>query len=348
MANTSNNSNKSTVVSATAQASVFETLMDANSASKEDFAKVVGETHAQLLINYRSKITRLSYIEEFHKIKGLSYQSAMRLKENFYVTPALPEKLTDKNHSCVYTKLEDFHTLVAEKPFFFLHANVSNLRKNLYALVKCIHPLAYLPDVICVTETKNPEREIDVTLLSYDFYSTSCTCLFKLIRGVGGAAIYVKKARSFNQEQRKDLEFGNADAENTWVEVSKPGPGPNIVVGAIYRHQHTANLNTFLNCLRQAIQKIKQENKLFYIFCGANIDLGNKKENKPILEMLEQEECLLLVDKPTFIKRSRREVKSVIVDHVYTNDKVSNKRDVGILQLDETSRSLHFPVYCFV
>ena len=324
----------------------LKTLTDANEATKEDFAAVVGDEAAALLIEYRNNNTRFKRAEDFYKVKGLARPFIRQLKEKFYVSVDFSEKLLNSQRVCKYLHLEDFHKVFAEKPFFFFHANVSNLKRNLFTLVKYIHPLTYLPDVICVTGTKSPSNDKDITLLNYDLHSTKCRCLFQLLRGTGGSAIYVKKDRSFTHNLRSDLEFGDANTENTWVELIKSCSGTNIIVGCVHRHRYTGKIDAFLSGLKQSIQKIKTENKLFYIFAGTNIDHCTSKEGKAVLNLLEQEECKMLTNKPTCINETRRGVELTISDQIYTNDSNTNDTDVGIVQVEKTYCK-HLPLYCF-
>ena len=130
----------------------------------------------------------------------------------------------------------------------FLHSSFpheGNLcKKNVDSLEDLLHDLDYAFDVIALTETWNPEKSKDTfrakQIPGYlDYFGVEGSSM------KGGCGFYIKD--SFTPIPRKDLEFKitdtGAETENCWIELVN-NSGPNVLVGAFYRHPSRIIINT--------------------------------------------------------------------------------------------------------
>ena len=243
------------------------------------------------------------------------------------------------SHESPYFTTEEFQS-TSPTGMLFLHANIRSLKKNLKNVKNLIEPMQNSPDVIGLTDTKNPASNVNTSINGY-----SC-CHTKTQSEAGGVAIYVKD--KFEFERRDDLGFEMSGCENLWIDFTKSNR--NVIVGVIYRHQFKDPggqlFNGFKKHFQKTIEKVKKENKILYILGDLNCDfLQNEKQSRDYKDFLNDLGLKLLITKPTRVPRlTRAHHKTSLIDHIYTNDKQAQYLIAGIIETDDVSD--HFPIFC--
>ena len=232
---------------------------------------------------------------------------------------------------------QQFQTLnVRPGSLLLLHLNAESLRsKKLKKLQELVSFCRYSPDVICVSDTRDPKFASDFTLPSYSFRQA----IPKFVSG--GVAIYVKQ--SLFCKERNDLAFQISDCENAWMEIRRERDGQAVVIGAVHRHSSTMHLKEFIPKMKQVIHRISvMERKVFYILGSINLDLlSTDKKIREYQNDLLKLGCRLLINRST--KRPKTGSATGLLDHVYTNDQFTDESGV----IDTSERfSDHYPIYC--
>ena len=256
-----------------------------------------------------------------------------------YVLPTQMQTVVPLGHQSPYFTTEKFQSTLPTG-MLFLHANIRSIKRNLKNVKCLIEPMQNSPDVICLTDTKNPAANVNTNINGYSYSHA------KTHSGAGGVAIYIKIRFKF--EIRQDLQFIMSGCENLWIDFAKSKI--NLIVGVIYRHQFdhkpTKRFNDFKKRFQKVIEKIKKENKLVYILGDFNCDfLRNKKQPRDYKNLLNDLGLKLLITKPTHVPRlTRAHHKPSLIDHIYTNDKQTPTLIAGIIETDDVSD--HYPIFC--
>ena len=134
----------------------------------------------------------------------------------------------------------------------------------------------------------------------------------------GGVAIFAKNHQDVFE--RDDLKKeGNKEFEAVWIEIKKKG-SKNIVVGCLYRHPHSSNLQDFSSYINSCLIKLNKETKEVYITGDFNIDLLKYESNSNYREfynLVTSNGFLPLILQPTRITDSTRTL--IVIDNIFTN-----------------------------
>ena len=274
------------------------------------------------------------------KLNSLESCSTLEIKSHYdYHLPQEMNAIVPLNHKSSYVTKESFQATSSPGMVFF-HANIRSLKRNLKEILKLIEPMQHKPDIICLTDTKNPTPKQNTNIRSYTFLHA------KTDTNAGGVAIYVKSI--LKCIERKDLQFALTGCENLWIELTNVRTI--LIIGVIYRHQFrdkpSERLNEFKLLFRKTIEKISKEAKLFYILGDFNINLLlSEKQPREYKNFLYSLGCKLLITKPTRVPRlTRAHHRPSLIDHIYTNDPDTKHIRAGIIESDEISD--HYPIFC--
>ena len=274
------------------------------------------------------------------KPKSTGSCSTLEIKSHYdYHLPQEMKTIVPLNHESPYVTKEGFQATSSPGMVFF-HANIRSLKRNLKEILKLIEPMQHKPDIICLTDTKNPTPKQNTNIRSYTFLHA------KTDTNAGGVAMYVKSI--LKCIERKDLQFALTGCENLWIELTSVRTI--LIIGVIYRHQFkdkpSERLNEFKLLFRKTIEKIYKEAKLFYILGDFNMNLLlSEKQPREYKNFLYSLECKLLITKPTRVPRlTRAHHKPSLIDHIYTNDSDTKHVRAGIIESDEISD--HYPIFC--
>ena len=331
---------------------------DINQATKEQLSEISGISSdlAQAIVEYRKKYGFFKTFENLKSVHGIGDKKLNVLKEHciikeikeepsdalskpkssFLDLPLHAEQLVPKNYKCSYISDTQYQNLKVKSGLMvFLHVNIRSLRRNFKDLKNLVLSCKHLPDIICVSEAKNPKVEEGVALPSYSFRQAKSKAVS------GGVALYVNEEK-LSCIERKDLAFDIADCENVWVEITRKKEKNKIVVGVVYRHPAFDNLPKFIEELKKVIKKIK--GSLFYILGDMNLNLlSSEKKIQDYCDNLMHCGCKLLINKPTRVDRTRTSTQTLI-DHIYTNDQIREGSESGIIETRIISD--HYPIYC--
>ena len=78
-----------------------------------------------------------------------------------------------------------------------------------------------------------------------------------------------------NADERHDLDISDKEFEASWIEINLK-KSKNIIMGCIYRHPHSTNLNEFISYFNECLSNLNKENKEVYITGDFNIDSNIK------------------------------------------------------------------------
>ena len=142
------------------------------------------------------------------KVKPKSTESCSTLEIKSHYDYHLPQEMNaivPLNHNSPYVTKESFQATSSPGMVFF-HANILSLKRNLKEMLKLIEPMQHKPDIICLTDTKNPTPKQNANIRSYTFLHA------KTDTNAGGVAVYVKSI--LKCIERKDLQFALTGCEN--------------------------------------------------------------------------------------------------------------------------------------
>ena len=256
-----------------------------------------------------------------------------------YVLPTEMQAVVPLGHQSPYFTTEKFQSTLPTG-MLFLHANIRSIKRNLKNVKCLIEPMQNSPDVICLTDTKNPAANVNTNINGYNYSHA------KTHSGAGGVAIYIKIRFKF--EIRQDIQFVMSGCENLWIDFAKSRI--KLIVGVIYRHQFDdkpiERFNDFKKRFQKVIEKIKKESKLVYVLGDFNCNLlRNEKQPRDYKNLLNDLGLKLLITKPTRVPRlTRAHHKPSLIDHIYTNDKQTQTLTAGIIETDDVSD--HYPIFC--
>ena len=172
--------------------------------------------------------------------------------------------------------------------------------------------LDYLPDIICLSETKIKNLPtVNLSLTGYRSieHADSQTA-------AGEVGIYISDNYSSKTIGKNTL---NCNCEDIWIQISDFNSNQIFYLGVIYRHPNSNILNFILALNNKLIQLGKHKYYVVGNF-NINIDYKNRSVNSDMyLNMISNNGAFLPIDKHTRVINNSRS----IIDHVITND-ISN------------------------
>lgn len=238
-----------------------------------------------------------------------------------------------------YFSKEEFQNFeAAHDDLLFLHVNIRGIRTNFKKLKQFIKPLGdiHFPDVICVSETKNPNNIKRFALSSYFSPAKSTTRK----NSGGSVAVYVKKTL-FNAILLEGDCLDFPGCESVWVEFGKENK--RVVVGCLYVHGSLkrATYTNLVMKLKAIIREFNNNQKKVYILGDFNVNMLNPKiKSQNLADAFHDVECKLLITKPTRVYGDTK----TLIDHIYTNDETNQIVRAGVVETKDVSD--HYPVFC--
>ena len=250
----------------------------------------------------------------------------------FDLANAAVSSLTEKIKSCEYydlDKLLPINNCHINESLFIIHINIRSLNKNFDSLLKFLHLLSAVPDIICLYETKIKDENITVPLgiPNYEFIHTDCKT------NAGGVAMYINSKIKFEVLQHLHLDLDNC--EDLWVQLSQC----KIIFRVIYRHPKP-DYKLFNDSLEQNFALLQKNT--FYIVGDINIDISSKSKlsnsSRNYQNMLSSHAVFPIITKQTRVT----DTSATTIDHILTND-CNHSVFPGIFTTDLSD---HFPVFC--
>ena len=168
-------------------------------------------------------------------------------------------------------------------------------------------------DAICISETSlmNEQKianESRIEGFKDPFTTNSTSCR-------GGVAIFTKQY--LDATEREDLKIQTHEFEAVWTEINNKG-SKNTVIGSIYRHPHSNNLDEFHKYISKCLTILSKQNKDVYIAGDFNIDLLRYEKDtkfKEFYNLMSSYGYLPLIIQPTRITDTTHS----LIDNIYTN-----------------------------
>ena len=187
-----------------------------------------------------------------------------------------------------------------KKNLFILHINIRPIYKNFDALNhEFLQRLDYLPDIICLSETKIKNLPtVNLSLTGYHSieHADSQTA-------AGGVGIYI-----FDNYSSKTIEKNTliCNCEDIWIQISDFNSNQIFYLGVIYRHPNSYIIN-FLSALNDKLIQLGKHK--YYIFGDFNINIDDKNlsvNSDMYLNMISSNGAFLPIDKHTRVLGNSR------------------------------------------
>ena len=253
-----------------------------------------------------------------------------------------PEKAYDYFLNFFNIKACDYFDLNSKRPTFdpnrslvLLHINIRSLHKNFDNLYDFLVELNFLPDVICLTETRIKLHPLlNISLPNYTFFHTDSTS------NAGGVGIYV--LNKF-QVKKSITQYNFSKSECLWLDISENNFKTELTVGAVYRHPGLTKIIEFINEFTNSLADLSQNKKVYYILGDFNINLNRDNRTNSAnlyINSILSHDAIPLITKPTRISNN----SSTIIDHIITNDS-KHELQSFIVKSDLTD---HYPIFCVI
>ena len=196
----------------------------------------------------------------------------------------------------------------AEK-FREIRREIRSLHKNFDLLYEFIQSLQFIPQIICITETRIKDQpQINVSIPNYGFAHVNSKS------NAGGVAMYIHKNINY---QIIENQIQMCDSECLWIKIKNIDA--KLTLGVVYRHPRTQTAEQFLDDFSKCLDSLNKDSECYYILGDFNINLEIEK-NIPIsmryLIMLISYGAFPLITKPTRVTEN----SSSIIDHIISND----------------------------
>ena len=142
---------------------------------------------------------------------------------------------------------------------------------------------------------------------------------------------------NYNVNERHDLNICDKEFEANWIEINH---SKNIIIGCMYRHPHSTNLDEFISYFNKCLSNSNKENKDVYITGDFNIYLlkyVNNPKYQEFYNLVTANGFLPQILQPTRITDSTM----TLIDNIYTNN-FSNDIYGGNLLLDIADHLVQF------
>ena len=157
-------------------------------------------------------------------------------------------------------KVCDYLDLNSKRPTFdpnrslvFLHVNIRSLHKNFDNLYDFLVELKFLPDVICLTETRIKLHPLlNISLPNYTCFHIDFTT------NAGGVGIY---ALNKIQLKKSITQYNFLKSECLWLDISENNFKTELTVGAVYRHPDQIKIIEFIEEFSNSLSDLSHKKK---------------------------------------------------------------------------------------
>ena len=179
----------------------------------------------------------------------------------------LHNSFTSKFKTCqLYEPNTQLPITVENKNLFLLHVNIRSVNKNLdklnHDLLQLLH---YLPDVICLSETKIKNLPTtNITLNGYHpiMHANSSS-------NSGGVGVFVADNYAVNIIGKNDL---NSNCEDIWMQIIDNITKNTFILGVVYRHPG-GDVNSFITSFNEKLLLLNSTSRSrIYIVGDFNIN----------------------------------------------------------------------------
>ena len=232
---------------------------------------------------------------------------------------------------------------------FIMHMNTHSLVKKVWDIDRMVDILVKPPDVICITETKLHNKNIDwqlglVQIPHYNFFYDNSNTL------AGGVGIYIRDCLTV--DERNDLKLDVDECESVFLDInlksnltSFSGTQEKFTLGCAYRHPRTPKyqIEAFTDALENKLESVSTKNCPIFVTGDININMNNIDTDPQVqhfANMISSVGCEHLINSCTrFAKNSRSSLDQIITN---CNDDIST---AGILN---THISDHLPIFTII
>ena len=212
-----------------------------------------------------------------------------------------------------------------------VHLNIRSFHKNFDDLHEFVSWLPFIPNAICLSESRiNPSLK-NIQLQGYNFL------IAKPDKKAGGVTVYL--SMKFNFTQLKSFQLYGT--ESIWLKIWNNNSTKTILIGFIYRHP-TEDSNKFLDDFSDCMEKLADEKKILYIIGDINIDINRTNENSPqadrYIQVITSNRAFSLITKPTRVT----DKTTTVIDHIITNDTAHSI----LPRVIHTSLTDHYAIMC--
>ena len=231
----------------------------------------------------------------------------------------------DINAKCNYYSTHDFHRLTKnykdrdKKPFTAIHTNIESLSHNFDSLEQLCINLDYPFDVVAVSETWNSEKSKDgfipKVLPGYEPYIGLTGTTLK-----SGCGLYIRSGLAYIQRKDLDMQFYDDlnEFQMKFIEIVMP-KSTNIILSVTYRHPKKTSNQTFIEKLKEILDKISNEHKIVISLGDFNYNLLNHDKDtytKDFTETMYSYSLQPTINKPTRVVKGQR---PSLLDNIFTN-----------------------------
>ena len=176
-----------------------------------------------------------------------------------------PEKVYDYFLNFFNIKACNYFDLNSKRPTFdpnrslvLLHINIRSLHKNFDNLYDFLVELNFLPDLICLTETRIKLHPLlNILFPNCTFFHTDFTS------NAGGVGIYV--LNKF-QVKKSITQYNFSKSECLWLDISENNFKTELTESAVYRHPGQTKIIEFIEEFSNSLSNLSQKKILLYSY----------------------------------------------------------------------------------
>ena len=198
-----------------------------------------------------------------------------------------------------------------------MHINIRSLTKHIDRLKTNLCLMERMPDIICICETKIPEKKNKSETYIIPNYAFMAKCRDT---GYGGVAMYINENYIFRHPI--EFEFKEGVFEPLVVELETQSAFP-FICGVIYHssaNQTKEDVESFFDLLNNCLEKIKQKEMLAVICGDFNFDLSVSETNpNKFKKIMHENNFVPCINRPTRYPTSDSQ-KPRLLDIIWVND----------------------------
>ena len=245
------------------------------------------------------------------------------------------ESISNNILQCEYFDLNETNKMYTSKnnSLNILHLNIRSLNKNYDKLYDFLQSLLYLPDIVCLSESRIKKQPlVNINIPGYSFVNVAP------LRNAGGVAMYVKNGLKYTNDQTFDLH----GCESLWLTIHQPNTKKVITIATIYRHPGES-VDKFIEDFSICLDKLTSAKRTFYILGDINININENDSSTPTkkyINTINSNGAHSIITKPTRVTAS----SATLIDHIITND-IAHTVVPSVLLSDLSD---HYPVSCTI
>ena len=148
-----------------------------------------------------------------------------------------------------------------------MHVNIRSLHMNFDLLYEFIQSLQFIPQIICITETRIKfQPQINVSIPNYGFAHVNSNS------NAGSVAMYIHKNITYHVIENP---IQMCDSECLWIKIKNFDA--KFTLGVVYRHPRAQTADQFLEDLSKCLDSLNKDSEYYYILGDFTITLEIEK-----------------------------------------------------------------------